>query len=182
MYFDPLSTWLVVLIADGINIAGEKFGDNSAQAEYDRERIKQGNEWLNGDIRRVKNKYGLDLPEMAYEQVQRHIRATKNSLAFKYTNGQIVIDLDNQEYIIALLEECAKRFSQYDSVEKYRQKTEWYKNAAIEARRRKELYAKELEKTRIREAKAREKQQTMSNIYLVVGLIILVVFIVFFFS
>ena len=98
MYFDPLSTWLVVLIADGINIAGEKFGGNSAQAEYDRKRIKQGNEWLNGDIRRVKNKYGVTLPEMAYDQIQLHIRTTRNSLVFKYTNAPVVIDLDNQEY------------------------------------------------------------------------------------
>ena len=160
MYFDPLSTWLVVLIADGINIAGEKFGGNSAQAEYDRKRIKQGNEWLNGDIRRVKNKYGVTLPEMAYDQIQLHIRTTRNSLAFKYTNAPIVIDLDNQEYIIEVLEECAKRYSKYTYDEAVK-KAEWYKNAAIEARRRKEQYAKQLEEACMREAKEREKQQTL---------------------
>lgn len=182
MYFDPLSTWLVVLIADGINIAGEKFGGNSAQAEYDRKRIKQGNEWLNGDIRRVKNKYGVTLPEMAYDQIQLHIRTTRNSLVFKYTNAPIVIDLDNQEYIISVLEACAKRYSEQSPVEEHRNKAKFFKNAAVEARRRKEQYAKELEETRIREAKEREKQQTMSNIYLVIGLAIFVAFIIFFFS
>lgn len=181
MYFDPLSTWLVVLIADGINLAGEKIGVSSAQSEYDRERIKRGNEWLNADIRRIKKDYGLILPEMAYEQIQLHIKTTKNSLAFKYTDGQIVIDLDNQEYIIEVLEECAKRFSKYEAVEEYRKKSEWYKNATAEARRRKEIYVKEAEATRIKEKQEREKAQTMSNIYLVVGLLIIVAFIVFFF-
>ena len=181
MYFDPLSTWLVALIADGIIISGEKFGGNSAQAEYDRKRIKQQNEWLNADIRRTKDKFGLVMPEQTYESIQRRIKVTKDSLVFKYTNAPIIIDLDNQEYLISLLEECSKRYSQYSS-EKYLQKAEWFKNAAIGARRRKERYTKELEENRIKEAKEREKQQTMSNIYLVIGLMIFVAFIIFFFS
>jgi hypothetical protein len=32
VYFDPLSAWLVALIADGTIIAGEKFGGRSAMA------------------------------------------------------------------------------------------------------------------------------------------------------
>lgn len=179
MYFDPLSAWLVALIADGIMIAGEKNRGESV-SEYNQKNIKQSNDMLNANIRRVKDKYELDLPEMAYEQIQIHIKVTQNSLAFKCANGQIVLDLDNQEYIIAVLEECAKRFSKYEAVEKYREKAEWYKNAAVEARRKKELYANELEASRIREAKEREKQKTMGNICLIVGLIVFVVFIVFF--
>ena len=181
MYFDPLSTWLVVLIADGINIANEKLGGNSAQEEYDRERIKQGNEWLNGDIRRVKNKYGLVLPEMAYDQIQLHIRTTRNSFVFKHTNAPIVIDLDNQEYIIDLLEACSKCYGKY-SHDDAKKKSQWYKNAAIEARQKKDQYARDLEEKRIKEAKEREKQQTTSDILTVIGLIIFIVFIIFFFS
>ena len=181
MYFDPLSAWLVALIADGIAIVDEKSKGGNI-AEYHQKNIQQSNRMLNADIRRIKEKYGLILAEMAFEQIQLHIRVTKKSYSFQSANGQIVIDLDNQEYIIAILEECAKKFSQYESVEKYRQKAEWYKNAAIEARKRKEQYAKELEETRIREAKQREKDQTMSNVYLVIGLIIFVAFIIFFFS
>ena len=181
MYFDPLSAWLVALIADGIIISGEK-GNSGAVAEYHKKSIKQSNDIMNAQIRRIKDKYGLVLAEQAYEQIQLQIKVTKNSFSFQYAHGQIVIDLDNQEYIIAVLEECAKRFNKYDSVEKYRQKAEWYKNAAVEARRRKEQYAKELEENRIKEAKEREKQQTMSNIYLVIGLAIFVAFIIFFFS
>ncbi len=182
MYFDPLSAWLVALISDGIIIAGEKFGGNSAKTEYDRKRIKQENEWLNDYIRREKEKFGLILPEHTYEDIQRKIISTKNSSVFKSTNAPIVIDLDNQEYIIDILEVCAKRFSKYASVEKYRQKAEWYKNASVEARRKKEQYAKELEENRIKKAKEQEKQQTTSNILLVIGLVIFVGFIIFFFS
>jgi len=151
-------------------------------AEYHQKSIEQGNRILNADIRRIKEKYGITLADMAYEQIERHIKVIKKSYSFEAANGQIVIDLDNQEYIFSVLEECAKQFSKYESVEKYRQKAEWYKNAVVEARRRKELYSKELEGTRIREAKQREKDQTMSNIYMVVGLIVFVAFIIFFFS
>lgn len=181
MYFDPLSAWLVTLIGNGILIADEKSRGGTI-AEYHQKNIEQSNRSLNADIRRIKEKYGITLAEMAYEQIECHIKAIKKSYSFEAANGQIVIDLDNQEYIIAVLEECAERFSQYESVEKYRQKAEWYKNAAIEAKQRKERYAKELEEARIKESKEREKQQTTSNILLVIGLVIFVGFIIFFFS
>ena len=180
MYFDPLSAWLVALIADGIAIAGEKSRGCSA-TDYDQQRVEQANRMLNGDIRRVKDKYGLDLPEMAYKHIELHIRVTKKSFSFQYAHGQIVIDLDNQEYLIALLEKCSEWYSQY-SYEDACKKAEWYKNAAIEAKKRKEEYAIKLQKTRIEVEKDKEKEQIMSNIYLVVGLIIFVTFIIFIFS
>ena len=179
MYFDPLSAWLVSLIADGIMIAGEK-SNRGAGAEYNQKCIRDYNRFLNGDIRRIKEKYGLVLAEAAYKQIQIHIRATKQSLQF-CTNPQIVIDLDNQEYIIDVLEECAKRYGKYTYDEAIK-KAEWYKNAAIEARQKKEQYAKELEESRIKEEKEREKQQTTSNILLVIGLVVFVGFVIFFFS
>ena len=132
-------------------------------------------------LKYLKEKYGLVLPEMAYEQIQLHIRVTKNSFSFQYAHGQITIDLDNQDYIIALLEACSKWYSEY-SYDEAKKKAEWYRNAANEARRRKELHAKELEEARIKEVKQRESDQAMSNIFLVVGLIIFVAFIIFIFS
>jgi len=180
MYFDPLSAWLVALIADGIVIAGQKSTGGTA-VEYHQKNIKQRNANLNGAIRRIKEKYGLTLAEMAYEQIQLQIKIAKNSISFQHGNGQIVIDLDNQEYIISVLEECSKWYGKY-SYEEAKKKAEWYKNAAVEARRRKEQYTKQLEETRIREAKEQEKQQVVSNILLIIGLVIFVGFIVFFFS
>ena len=111
MYFDPLSSWLVAIIANGANIAGEKLGGNTAQKAYDQERIERGNQWLNIYIRQIKDKHGLRSPEYAFEQIQLHITTTKESLVFKYTNAPIVIDLDNQEYIISVLEACAKVYA-----------------------------------------------------------------------
>lgn len=177
MIFDPLSAWLVALIADGITIAGEK-GNSGAAAEYHKKSIKQHSDILNAQIRRTKDSYGLFLPELAYERIQIQIKAANNHC---FANGQIVIDLDNQEYIIAVLEACAKRYSErtYDEAVK---KAAWYKNAAIEARQRKEQYAKELEETRIREAEEQEKQQTMNNICMVIGCLIIVAFILILFS
>ena len=184
MYFDPLSAWLVALIADGIMIVEEKSNVGTI-AEFHRKNIEQNNRSLNAEIRCIKNRYSLNFAEQAYNQIKFQISVTKNSYFFKSAHGQIVIDLDNQEYIISLLEECAKNYYQYYKKyrkEEQRQKAEWFKNAAVEARRRKERYVKELEENRIKEAKEREKQQTMSNIYWVIGLVIFVAFITFFFS
>ena len=181
MYFDPLSTWLVVLISDGLIISGERSGGKVALSEYNQKVIKQSNGILNGQIRRIKDKYGLILAEQAYEQIKLQINVTKNSFSFQYAHGQIVIDLDNQDYIIAVLEECAKKYTEYYSKysdEEYLRKSEWYKSAAIEAQKKKELYRKQLEETKIKE----EKERALSNVYLVVGLVIFVAFIVFFFS
>ena len=168
MYFDPVSSWLVALIVDGIVISGEKSKRGTVE-EYYQNRIKHENEMLNSNIRRVKEKYGVTLAEMAYEKIQSYVRITKDSFPFRCKNGQIIIDIDNQEYIIAVLEECAKQYSKYDTLETYRQKAEWYKNAADEARRQKELYAKELEELRIKEAREREKQESMGKIVVLVG-------------
>lgn len=182
MYFDPLSAWLVALIADGINIADRNLGVNSARVEYDKKNIKLHNEMLNGNIRRVKEEWGLSCPEHVYEQIQMHIWVTQRDPAFKSANGRIIIDLDNQEYIIAVLEECAKRYSEESPVEEHREKAKFFKNAAVEARKRYEQYTIEFEKKRIKDAEEQEKQQATSNVLLVIGLIIIVAFVVFIFS
>lgn len=180
MFFDPISAWLVALIADGV-VAGANGVSINVQTKYEYERVKQLNESLNNDIRRIKNQYGVTLAESAYNQIQLHIKFVKNSYPFNCSRGQIVIDLDNQDYIIVLLEECSRWYSNY-SDEESQKKTKWYKEASLEARRRKQLYAKQLEETRMREAKEKAKDQTMSAIYVVVGLIIFVALIAFFFS
>ena len=191
MYFDPLTAWLVSLIADGIMIAGEK-SNRGAGAEFNQRYIQDCNKFLNGNIRRIKEKYGLILAEAAYKQIQIYIRGVKQSLQF-CTNAKIVIDLDNQEYIINVLEECAKKYSQSLNNEALKQynkysydevieKAQWFNNAAIEARRKKEQYTKELEEKRIKEKKELEKQQNTSIILLVIGIVLFVVFFIIFLS
>lgn len=180
MYFDPLSAWLVALIADGIMIAEEKCSGGTID-EYHRKIVMQGNESLNGEIRAIKRMYSLNQAELAFNQIKQKIHLIKNSYFFKSANGQIVIDLDNQEYIISLLEECAKKYDKYYKEykkEEKRQKAVWFKNAAIEARRIKEQYALKLEEIRIKEAEEKEKQK----ILMVVGIVIIAIFLIYLFS
>lgn len=87
--------------------------------------------------------------------------------------------MNKYNVILKLLKACSKLYSNY-SYEEARKKTEWHKSTAIEPRKRKERYAKELEEARTKESKEREKQQTTSNIFLVIGLVIFVGFIIFF--
>ena len=134
------------------------------------------------NIRKVKRDYGLSFPDMAFEQIKLHIKTTQESFSFKSSHGQILIDLDNQEYIILLLEECAKKFSKYKDNKEYIQKAIWYRNAAKEAQNRKEQYAKQLEETRIKAELEKEKQDFMSGIYITIGLFLIVIFIIFFFA
>lgn len=178
MYFDPLSTWLVVLIADGIILFNEKTKSKAA-VEYSQKVVKQNNSILNAQIRRIREQYGLNYPEEAYKKIKRQINAIQRSWSFQYAHGQIIIDIDNQDYIIDILEACSKYCNGKGEIyEEYRQRAEWYKNAASEAKKRKSLYVEELEEIH----RQKEKERTMSNIYLVIGLFVFVVFIIFFFS
>lgn len=178
MYFEPISAWLVALIADGIILIDEK-SRGPTVTEYNQKHVKQSNEILNNNIRRVRKDYGLGLPEMAFEKIKLHIQTTQKDFSFRYAHGQILIDLDNQDYIIELLEACEKRFSQHSIVEEYRKKAEWYKSAANEAKRRKEEYIKKCEEERILNEKTQEKEKTMTIVYTVIGFLIIAVFIAF---
>ena len=177
MYFDPLSGWLVALIANGVSLANEITIGDSALAERDRERAKQSNQWLNNVIRKEKNRTGLSMPEYSYDRIQSFINTCRRSSPFKYGKTAIRIDMDNQEYIIDLLEACSQKYSQY-SDENRCNKAKWFKNAANEARRRKEQYAKMLEE----EAKEKQKQLTESNIYFAIGMVLVVLFVIFLIS
>lgn len=178
MYFDPVSSWLVALIADGIIVANDRIG-NDRLSKFHQDCIKQANESLNRDIRNIKYEYGLNDAIIAYEEIERLITST-----ITFVNGRpgvVVIDMDNQEYIIELLEECSKccRKPSYKKAHlDAALDAAWYKDAAIEARKRKEQYAIRLEENRIRE----EKERRLSNIYTFVGILIFIAFLVFCFS
>ena len=75
MFFDPLSTWLVALIVDGVAVVSERSRGPSAKEidEKRKEQAEQENKNLNKCIRITKEKYGLESPVMAYEEIQRRI-------------------------------------------------------------------------------------------------------------
>ena len=133
MYFDPVSSWLVVLIINGVELAEEKIGGRIAQSRSEREYIKERNKWLNAELRKIDD---LD-PEAAFRRIER---------AIKYTHlspEQITIRLANQDYIITILEKCAKKYSEY-SYEEAREKAAWYQKAASEAKQKREQHMKQL--------------------------------------
>lgn len=126
MFFDPLSTWLVVLLADGIIAANEKFGSSSALGEWERECIMQHNRELNDAIRDVKESTGYS--EESYEKIKCHISFAASRYPSNGSYEHIRIDLDNQKYIISVLEECAKICSQKPE-EASRKRAEEYNQA-----------------------------------------------------
>lgn len=178
MYFDPLSAWLVTLIADGIMVAGDKKG-YSSPTERRRQIAKEYNDRLNGYIRGIQRRNGLTLAERSLNEIQNDIKMIKRDFSFQYSQGHIVIELDNQEYIIALLEKCADNYSKY-SYEEAVNKAQWYRNAAIEARRRKEQYIKALEEARIKAAEEQRKQNITNTVLSVIAIILISIVVVIF--
>lgn len=181
MYFDPLSTWLVVLIANGINLASEKCGGNVAQTVYEHECATKVNEWLNKELRWIKKKHGVRNANWAFDEVHQCITRASKSYPFNCSRGEIIIELDNQDYLIELLEECAKQYTNrrikfYLSEEG--KDAEWYKNAAIEARR---LRTKYLHETRLKEEQ-QKKNEAIGCGFLIVLSFAFIVLLVYFFS
>ena len=183
MYFDPISAWLVALLFDGAEVLAEKSRGGSI-AEYHKERIVQLNRNLNGSIRRERQKYELDLPEMALERIQLHIRTAKRSFEFQQGNAEIIIDSDNQDYIIALLEACVDKYHEYEkkysysakAVEEYRTKAASYQEVIAKTKLEKEMRAKEEAEAKLKQEKERESTSIMT-ILAILAVIFFVIFI-----
>lgn len=111
---------------------------------------KEYNDSLNSAIRHIKNERGLNYAIQTYDEIEQLISSTANAPG--NSAFAIDIDMDNQEYIIELLEECSKRCRKSPNKED-RLYAAWYKDAAFEARKRKEQYAIQLEEKRISDEK-----------------------------
>ena len=184
MYFDPISAWLVALLFDGAEIIAERTKGGTVIEEYNRERIESRTRSLNSDIRRMKAKCELIMPEYTLNQIQRHIYLIKKDLQFQQGNGEITIDPDNQDYIIALLESCVETYhkdeeraltlNQSELAKKYRAKIESYQKVITDTRELKERQIKEREESRIR----KEKQNENTGKVIILGVIIVVLIII----
>ena len=133
MFFDPFSTWLVFLLAYVVIVANEKWGSRSALGKWEQECIMQNNRDLNDAIRCVKESVGYS--EEAYEKIRCHIGFAANRYPSNGSRQYIVIDLDNQEYIIGLLEKSAKMYGEQTD-ESSQRKAEVYRSVVIEAKKR----------------------------------------------
>ncbi len=194
MYFDPVSTWLVVLIADGIAVLSEKSGDGTSYDKWHREEVERENKILNEILRREKvgyeeiahlyygkqyGAYGTG-PEAVYQfKVKSMIDRLVKSVTFEKTPWEIVIEPDNQDFIIRLLEDCEKTCLLHED-EKVRERAIRYGEAAKEALKKKEEYLSELEKKRIQEEIEKKRDEEASGCLFVMrfwGILLLVIFI-----
>lgn len=105
MYFDPVSGWLVALIFDSAITLNEKI-TSRPERNYNEKEIRSKNKVLNEDIRRLKKQYALSSPEQRIKDIKGYIEVVKSSSEMKFGYSDIVIDYDNQEYMISLLENC----------------------------------------------------------------------------
>ena len=101
MYFDPLTTWIVALLADGIILSGENVSDAEV-AQYYKKQVKESNANLNAELRhRLANKnYSISF-EMG--RVTHLLEYYKNRFEYRY--GAVQLDPDVQELVINLYEE-----------------------------------------------------------------------------
>lgn len=184
MYFDPISAWLVALLFDGAEVLAEQTRGGTI-AEYHKERIAQLNRNLNGSIRRERKKYELAVPEMELERIQLHIRIAKKSFEFQQGNGEIIIDPDNQDYIIALLEACVDKCHEYEkkssysakAVEEYRTKAASYQEVIAKAKLEREKRAKAEAEAKLKQEKEHENTNVMT-LFAILAVIIIVIFVI----
>ena len=163
MYFDPISAWFVTLLFDGEIILSEKTKGGSAN-DYYQKSIAQSNANLNGDIQRIKKKYGVNLAELALQEIERHIQVIRQSFSFQQGNGKIYIDSENIEYIIALCRKCVTKYTEYkhkyadhpESVQEYRTKVEAYQRVIVALNKLKINQETAIKQARIKNEKTRE--------------------------
>lgn len=182
MYFDPVSSWLVILLANAPEILSEKLGGDQS-AEYYRENLALYTKMLNAEIRAIKDKTGIDqYPDMTLERIQRSIRSTQNVCsAIKYGYGKLIIDPDNQEYIVNLIAKCAEQYRELERkyvdnpvrAGEYRKKAESYENTVLKARDYWKKQALQMEEERILQEK------TGKSILCLLGVFIILIIIFF---
>lgn len=190
MWFEPGFGLLTALLFDSIEFLGEKTRGGTID-DYDRERIDSLNRMLNNDIRRTKEKYGLKLAEHALDNIESHIRVTNKNFTFQYAKGKIILDLDNFDYIIALLEKCANDYSdraekafseKYIKVsEEYREKAESYQKLVdtVRAKREEKLRTDKEEKERKEEAEKTAETASLGCLVVLIVAVILLGAIIF---
>lgn len=166
MFFDPVSSWLVVLIADGIAVSG---GSGGKLDEYKRKLLRMTNESLNKEIRELKRLYGTRNPEETLEKISKRTTSARDWIVLNKCGGTLIVSLDNRDYIISLLEECERRYRCKIGIES-KQKADWYKRKVEEAKKSKIVEKKRL----IEEEKNRQRDNTVTFIVGAIGVLIFI--------
>lgn len=115
MYFEPLTTWMVVLIADGIIVSGEQLTD-SKMYQYYKRNATEGNAFLNNEIRRRLGTQAY-LADSEVKFIHRLLNNFKSRVEYRYF--PLELDPDVQTLIINLYVECitshTKTLHQYEN-------------------------------------------------------------------
>lgn len=170
MYFDPLSSWIVLLLVNGATVVNEKTGVNEEQEKYERECEARWNNWLNIDIKKLQDQWGLSSPEYSLEKIKSYIQQIGKQYPFSSGRGNVFLNRDSQKYVIALLEKCATIYDAKPDTES-QEKAKWYKDAVIEARKLESQYAG----IRTEREQEREKRENKKFLYLLIGGVILTI-------
>lgn len=115
MFFDPLTSWLVVLIADSIS-ASSNHVSNAQMAEYYKKSAKRVNNIMNGSILALRDK-GYVSAEHALRDIKIHVEWAQKSYEISHGYAKLEISRESFEFIIKLCEECQAKFS--DDYETY---------------------------------------------------------------
>lgn len=109
MFFDPLTSWLVVLIADSIS-ASSNHVSNAQMAEHYRNSAKRTNSIMNGSILALRNK-GYVSAEYALRDIKVYVEWAQKSYEISHGYAKLEISRESFEFIIKLCEECKAKFS-----------------------------------------------------------------------
>lgn len=176
MFFDPISTWLVSLIADGSIVSSENYSSRP-DSEYTKERIKTINGEMNAQIRNIKKKYGTNLPTLAYEAVQIQTTAARNSLiSWGIGEYNIKFTEESMDYLIDLFEACAEFYKEFTAEEFYDKYRE-FKDAASRLRTEKKECIIRMQEEKERKAKEdNEYSKKAEKVIFIVCLLFVIIF------
>ena len=108
MYFDPLTSWIVVLLANGVSLAGEHVSDAEV-TQYYKNKVKESNHMLNSQLRhRLTQKYYLVDSEIQHTVWLLDYYKKK----FEYRYGVVELEPDVQQLIINLYKECIDKHTE----------------------------------------------------------------------
>lgn len=100
--FDPLTSWIVALLANAFAASGQS-GNNVALTQSYSEKIKKSNDRLNAEIRRRLTQESY-LPESELSSIKALMESYKKR--YEYNFGAVELELDVQELMIKLYKEC----------------------------------------------------------------------------
>ena len=98
MYFDPLTTWIVSLLANGSVLSGE-YVSNAEVTRYYKNKVKESNIRLNSELRRLLLNRS-SLADFQVSRIRHFLEYYKNRFEYRY--GAVELAPDVQELMINL--------------------------------------------------------------------------------